>query len=74
MNKKRALEVAKDFINNNITENLARHDLNKPMETIFSDKILKDDPDLEILKAELNKVGYTIAKAERPNWWTVTKI
>lgn len=74
MNKKRALNNAREFIDINIIQNLANHNLNKPMDAIFSNEILEDDPNLEILKAELNKVGFDILPADRPNWWNVTKI
>jgi len=74
MNNSKALENAKEFIEVNIIKNLANHNLNKPLDAIFSDKVLNEDPNLEILKSELNKIGFTINQNENePNWWVITK-
>ena len=72
MNNK-ALERAKELIEFNFGE-YANFDLNKPIEAHLGDNYLKDDPNLEVLKSELNKIGFTITPAESKNWYTITKI
>ena len=73
MNKQKALENAKEFIDDIIISNLANHDLNKPIETIFSNNVLQHDPNLEVLKQELNQIGYKIIPSNKDNWWTILK-
>lgn len=73
MNKQKALENAKEFIEYTFIKNIANHDLNKPIETIFSNNVLQHDPNLEVLKQELNKIGYKIISSNKDNWWTILK-
>lgn len=73
MNKKRALEIAKDFVDDMLTDDAVELNLGEESLVYFSNEILEDDPNLEILKEELNKVGFDIFPAERPNWWNVIK-
>ena len=72
MNKERALELAKDFIEDTIVNNLANHNLNEPIDLFFNDNILENDPNLDILKNELSKVGYSLNETST-NWFTLTK-
>ena len=72
MNNK-ALKRAKELIEFNFSE-YANFDLNKPIEAHLGDNYLKDDPNLEVLKSELEKIGFTITPAETKNWFTITKI
>lgn len=74
MNKENALEIANDFIYENITNNNGQLDLNKPFETILSKGILEDDPGLKILKTELKKVGYQISQGDNEFHYIVSKI
>ena len=74
MNNSKALENAKEFIEYNITKNLANHNLNKPIDVIFSNEVLNTDPNLKILKFELNKIGYSITQNEdNSKWWVLSK-
>jgi len=74
MNKQKALENAKEFIDDIIISNHANHDLNKEIETYFDNNILKDDPNLEVLKQELNKIKFDITKTDKSNFWKINKI
>lgn len=74
MSNTKALENAKEFIEINITQKLANYNLDRPINANFSDNFLKNDPNLEILKSELNKIGYNISQDSRPNWWIISKI
>lgn len=69
-----AIKNAKEFIENTITNNLANHNLDKPIEVIFSNKVLNEDSNLNILKEELNKIGYSIKPTSKNNWWVLSKI
>lgn len=73
MNKDKALKFAKEYIKEafNPTFNF---DLNKDLNVVFNQEILEDDPNLEILKSELNKVGFNISKTENSKTWTISKI
>lgn len=71
MNK--ALDNAKEFIEYNIINNLANHNLDKPIDVIFSDKVLNEDPNLNILNNELFKIGYSIKPTSKNNWWVLSK-
>ena len=70
MNKEKALEIAKDFIEDTINDNNSKN--NEPTEVFFNDEILNDDPNLEILKNELIKIGYSLKETSK-NWYTLTK-
>ena len=73
MNKDKALKFAKDYIEElNFKENPI--DKNKPFETICNQRLLEDDPNLEILKSELNKAGFNISKTPNSNSWTISKL
>ena len=74
MNKSIALENAQDFIDTEIKQNIADFDLNKPLETCFSDEVLQADPNFEILKSELNKIGFKAEPTDKPYWWIISKI
>ena len=71
MNK--ALDNAKEFIEYNIINNLANHNLDKPIDVIFSDKVLNEDPNLNILNNELLEIGYSIKPTSKNNWWVLSK-
>ena len=73
MNKTKALEFAKEYIENMLsdTKNI---DLNKPFNSIFNPKFLENDPNFEVLNKELNKIGYKISKTEDSTTWTVSKL
>ena len=73
MNKDKALKFAKDYIKElNLAENPINTD--KPFKTIFNKEILENDPNLEILKLELNKANFNISKTPSSNSWTISKI
>lgn len=74
MNKSIALENAQDFIETNIKQNIANFNLNEQVEACFSDKLLQADPNFEVLKYELNKIGFTAEPTNKPNWWIISKI
>ena len=76
MNKSIALENAQEFIETEIKQNLANFNLNEPLNIFFSDEILQADPNLKVLKTELNKIGFTIEieSEDKEHWWTITKI
>lgn len=74
MNKQKALELSKEFITTTIFENKANLNLNKPFNAFFNDEILQNDTNLEILKSELNKLGYNISKTDNIHYWTISKL
>lgn len=73
MNKEQALKNAKEFIEDLLTS--IQHQT-PTSETIsfISDKVLDDDPNLEVLQSELNKIGFEIKQDNKPNWFIITKI
>lgn len=72
MNKEKAIQNAKDFIKTYFN-NKTNLNLNKPFDAFFSDEVLEDDPNLEVLKIELNKISYSITQTSK-NWFTISKI
>lgn len=73
MNKTKALEFAKEYINDMLFSE-SKIDISKPFTCHFSKEVFEDDPNLEILKKELNKIGYTISKELNTKFWTVSKL
>lgn len=73
MNKKIALKNAKEFINDMLVDFPKQTNTSETI-AFISDKILNDDPNLEVLKSELNKINLDITKDNRPNWFIITKI
>ena len=73
MNKNEALNFANNFIDD-IINTKTTINLNKPFEAFYKDEILENDPNLEILKSELNKIGYDILKTDDIHYWTISKI
>lgn len=73
MNKEQALKNAKDFIKDMLA---SLENLTPTSETtaFISNNVLNDDPNLEVLKSELNKIGYEIKQDNKPNWFIITKI
>jgi hypothetical protein len=67
-----AKEYAKEFIND------LKSDKNfyskKSFKVIFNKAILNDDPNLTILKKELNKNGLDIIKNDDIDTWTIFKL
>lgn len=72
MNKEKAIQNAKDFIKTYFN-NKTNLNLNKPFDAFFSDEVLEDDPNLEVLKFELNKISYSITQTSK-NWFSISKI
>lgn len=73
MEKQTPQEFAKEFIND-FLDNPANLNLNKDVEINFGKEVLEDDPNLKILKEELNKIGFDIFQQENKNFWTIKKI
>ncbi len=73
MNKDNALKFAKEFIEEVILTK-SNINLNKPFDAVINKKYLENDPNLEVLKSELNKYGFDISKTPNSNSWTISKL
>lgn len=74
MDKQKALKNAKDFIND-IFYSEHNVNINEPFTTMLGKDFFEQDPDLDILKEELHKIGYSISKdPEHKTLWNISKI
>lgn len=73
MNKEQALKNAKELIDCSFNKD-SKFDFNKPLNVNLTDLFLKDDPNLEVLQSELNKIGFEIKQENKPHQFIITKI
>lgn len=74
MDKQKALKNAKDFINEIIINN-TNLDLNRPFIVKLGEQYTDVDPNLEIMKEELHKIGYSISKdPEHKTIYNISKL
>ena len=71
MNKQTPIQFAKEFINDLKSNNF---DYSKELEFVFNKDILLNDPNLTILKQELNKVGFDIFPTKNELNWTIKQV
>ena len=71
MDKQLALKNAQNFINEAIINN-PNLNLNEPFIVKLDEQFTNDDPNLEIFKEELNKLGFSISKD--PEYKTIYNI
>ena len=71
MDKQLALKNAQDFINEIINNN-TNLNLDKPFVVKLDEEFTNADPNLEVFKEELNKLGFSISKD--PEYKTIYNI
>lgn len=69
--KQTPIQFAKEFIDNLKSD--THLDYSKETTIIFSNDILENDPNLEVLKKELSKIGFSLSHADEENCWTLRK-
>ena len=75
MDKQLALKNAKYFIQETFFEETNHIDLNKPFTVRLGDKFYNADPNLEVFKEELLKLGYNMEQdPEYQHLYNISKI
>lgn len=69
--KQTPIQFAQEFINNLKTE--SNIDISKDNNVIFSKDVIDNDPNLEILKSELARIGYTLIPNEKVKYCFVLR-
>jgi hypothetical protein len=67
-----AKEYAKEFIKDLKSDK--DFNPNEPLKVFFNEAILNDDPNLTIIKKELNKIGLDIIQNDDKDFWTIFKL
>lgn len=69
--KQTPIQFAKKFIDNLKSDTFL--DYSKETEVVFNKEILENDPNLEVLKKELSKIGFSLLPTDQNNCWTLRK-
>lgn len=68
-----ALQFAQEFIND-LPETITKFNDKNNISFIFNKSVLSDDPNLEILNKELEKLNYKLVKQDNTDNWVLVKI
>lgn len=66
------IQFAKEFINN-LNSETNQFDYSKDINVCFNKNILTNDPNLNVLKQELNKIGFNLTPTDKEGYWKLKK-